>query len=158
MNWLKIIFVVVVLAVVISGTLLVRSFLDPAERNKQLVKEAISAVLETDGSQQDYSKYVARNLMAHVDDKTFDYQQWVAHVQTVKAATKSMRVAIKAMTAEGDIVNANFVIHVVKPDGSELDMQVLEMFWLHNGKIVYVDMFSRIISGDSADAGLISAS
>jgi hypothetical protein len=158
MHWLKIIIVIVVLVIVISGTLLVRSFLDPAERNKQLVKEAISAVLETDGSQQDYSKYVASNLTAHVDGKTFGYQQWVAHVQTVKAATKSMRVSYKAIAAERDIVSVNYVIHLVKPDGSELDLQVLEMFWLHNGKIVYVDMFSRVVSGNAADAGLISAS
>lgn len=158
MNFLKIIFVIVALAIVISATLVVRGFLDPVERNKQLVKEAISAVLETEGAQQDYSKYVASNLMAHVDGKTFDYQQWVAHVQTVKAATKSMRVSYKAIAAERDIVSVNYMIHLVKSDGGELDLQVLEMFWLHNGKIVYVDMFSRVVSGDTADAGLISAS
>lgn len=158
MHWLKRIVVIIVLAAVVSGTLLVQHLLDPAEHNKQLVKAAIVAVLETDASQQDYSKYVASNLMAHIDGKTFDYQQWTTHVQSVKAATKTMRASFKAMTAEHDIVSANYVIHLVKPDGSELDMQVLEMFWLHNDKIVYVDMFSHVINGNEEDAGIISAS
>lgn len=158
MSWSKIILAIALLVIVVGATLLVQHCLNPVEHNKRLVKEAISAVLETEGAQQDYSKYVASNLSAHVDGKTFDYQQWVAHMQTVKAATKSMRVSYKAMAAERDIVSVNYVIHLVKPDGSELDLQVLEMFWLHNGKIVYVDMFSRVVNGNAADAGLISAS
>ena len=119
-----------------------------SEQSKQLVKDAVSYALENMDPAMDYSKYVSPDFINLIDGNRFTYPQWVEHQKHIKKMVKSMRPTFDLLVAEGDQVAAIFRIHIVKKDGSELEVKDMGFFKIKNHKFVYVEELTRLVSGD----------
>ena len=125
-----------------------------AEKSKQLVKDAVIYALENMDPNMDYSKYVSKNFINHVDDNVFNFNEWVKHQKDIKAIVKSMKPTFDLLVAEKDYVAAIYRIHIIKKDGSELDVKDMGFFKIKNHTIVYVDELTRLINGNKEDSNI----
>lgn len=116
---------------------------------KQFVKTAVIYALEN--RNPDYSKYVSKDFVNYVDKNTFNYQQWVQHQKNIKKIVKSMHPTFIRMVAEGNNVAAVYMIHLVKNDGSTLDVKDMGVFVIKNNKVVLVDELTHLMQGNEAD-------
>lgn len=124
------------------------------EAAKQLVKDAVIYALENRDPNMDYSKYVSKDFVNPIDGNTFNYEQWVAHQKNIKAMVKSMKPTFDLMVAEGNYVAAIFRIHLIKNDGTELEVKDMGFFEIKDHKIVSVKELTRLISGPEADKNI----
>lgn len=127
--------------------------LSPQEA-KQFVKDAVIYALETMDPKMDYSKYVSKEFVNLIDDNKFNYEQWVTHQKNIKAMMKSMKPTFDLMVAEGNQVAAIFRIHLIKKDGTELEVKDMGFFKIKNHKIVYVEELTRLIKGNEKDKNI----
>lgn len=121
---------------------------------KQFVKDAVNYVLDNMDPNMDYSKYVSKDFVNPIDGNKFNYEQWVAHQKHIKSSLKSMKATFDLMVAEGNHVAAIFRVHLIKKDGSELEVKDMGFFEIKNHKIVYVEELTRLIKGNEADKNI----
>jgi hypothetical protein len=131
-----------------------QNFQNPPEDSKQFVKTAVIYALETRDPNMDYSKYVSKNFINHVDSNTFDFKQWVTHQKNIKSLIKSIKPDFKYMVSDGTNVAAVYFIHLIKNDGSELDVKDIAYFRIKDHKIIYVDELTHLITGNQADKNI----
>jgi ketosteroid isomerase-like protein len=124
------------------------------EESKQFVKIAVVYALENMDPNMDYSKYVSKDFINPIDGEVFNYGQWVAHQKHIKELVKSMKPTFDLMIAEGDHVAAIFHVHLIKKDGSELNVKDMAFFKIKNHKIVYVEELTRLINGSEKDKNI----
>jgi hypothetical protein len=121
---------------------------------KQFVKHAVNYALENMDPNMDYSKYVSKDFINLIDGNKFDYEQWVVHQKHIKSSLKSMKATFDSMVAESNHVAAIFRVHLIKKDGSELEVKDMGFFKIKNHKIVYVEELTRLIKGNEADKNI----
>ena len=102
----------------------------------------------------DYSRYVSKDFVNPIDGNQFNYEQWVAHQKNIKAMVKSMKPTFDLMVAEDNHVAAIYRIHIVKKDGSELEVKDMGFFEIKNRKIVYVEELTRLLKGNEKDKNI----
>jgi ABC-type antimicrobial peptide transport system ATPase subunit len=83
---------------------------------KQLVKTAVTYVLENPNPDMDYSKYVSKDFINPIDGNTFNYDQWVTHQKNIKNMLKSMKPTFNFMMTEGNNIFAIYHIKLIKKD------------------------------------------
>jgi hypothetical protein len=125
-----------------------------SEEAKQLVKDAVVYALENKDPNMDYGKYVSRDFINKVDDKTFNFDQWVTHQKNIKTLVQSMKPTFVTLVAENNIVAVTYFIHLIKKDGSELDVKDMGFFVIKNHKIIYVEELTRLINGAEKDKNI----
>lgn len=125
-----------------------------SEQAKQFVKNAVVYALENMDPNMDYSKYVSKDFINPIDGETFNYDQWVTHQKHIKELVKSMKPTFDLMIAEGDYVATIFHVHLIKKDGSELNVKDMAFFKIKNHKIVYVEELTRLINGSEQDKNI----
>lgn len=123
-------------------------------QEKQLVKNAVIYALENMDPHMDYSKYVSKNFINPIDGQIFNYEQWVSHQKHIKKLVKSMKPHFDLMVAEGNNVAAIFRVHLIKKDGSELEVKDMAFFKIKNHKIIYVEELTRLIQGGEKDKNI----
>lgn len=124
------------------------------EEAKQFVKNAVIYALENKDPNMDYSKYVSKDFINPIDGNTFNYQQWVTHQKHIKSLVKSMKPTFDLMVAEGNHVAAIFRVHLIKNDGTELEVKDMGFFKIKDHKIVYVEELTRLIKGAQKDKNI----
>src|SRR3990167_5353038 len=121
---------------------------------KQFVKTAVSYALENMSPDMDYSKYVSKDFINPIDGNTFNYEQWVTHQKHIKEMVKSMKPTFDVMVAEGNNVAAIFRVHLVKKDGTELEVEDMGFFKIKDHKIVYVKELTRLLKGPEGEKNI----
>lgn len=89
-----------------------------------------------------------------VDGNLLNYEQFVAHMATLKTLTRAMTIDIKTIANSGDDVLTHHYARITKQDGQTSLIEVFAHFQLREGKIVRCDELTRLLTGDPADADL----
>jgi hypothetical protein len=100
---------------------------------------------------QDYTKYISTSYIEHIDGKVFNFQQWLHHMSGIKDLMKSYTLTFDEIIAEGDQLAASYVVHATKKDGSKLDIRIIAIFKIKDGKMVYCDELTHVINGAATD-------
>lgn len=119
--------------------------------NKELVKKAIIYAIENRDPNLDYSKYISKDYVQHVDGKTFNFAQYVQHMEHIKNILKSMSVFFQDIIAEGNKVVTVHIVKGTKEDGTEMAAKVIALFTVKDGKIVSCDELTHMIKGQEED-------
>lgn len=125
-----------------------------SQEAKQFVKDAVIYALENMDTNMDYSKYVSKNFVNPIDGNKFNYEQWVTHQKNIKKMVKSMKPTFDLLVAEGNHVAAIFRVHIIKKDGSELEVKDMAFFKIEDHKIIYVEELTRLIRGNEKDQNI----
>ncbi|ACU60851.1 nuclear transport factor 2 family protein [Chitinophaga pinensis] len=125
---------------------------------KALVKEAFSKVLiDPVFNEEMIARYFGLSYRQFVDGKELNYAQFVAHMAMVKQRTTRLEFLYNTVIEEGNIVFTNHVVTATKPDGTVARTHLIAEFHIADGKIVYCNELSRLLSGEEGDRDLGSA-
>jgi hypothetical protein len=102
----------------------------------------------------DYSKYISKDYIEHIDGQTFNYQQWLHHMLSIKNMMKAYNLSFDEIVVEGDQIATSYVVHATKKDGSKLDIRIIAIFKIKNGKMVYCDELTHLLNGPASEKNL----
>lgn len=123
--------------------------------NKQLVKQALAAVLGNDiGSLSVIEQFFSKEYIQIVDGKKIDFDEFVTHLQVLKEATQSISVTIKSIAEGEGCVHTHHIAKAIKHDNSVSEFEVFACFNIANGKIVRCEELTRMIQGTKSDNNL----
>jgi len=88
------------------------------------------------------------------DGKILSYSKFLAHLKTLKMATKSMRFEVLDAAYTGDTLADRHLVHIVKANGATMDFEVLAFFRIKDGKFYALNEHSRVINGGDGDSNL----
>src|SRR5579862_8411692 len=92
---------------------------------KKFIRETFMSVLENmNATEEIYSKYFSKDYIQYVNGKTLNYNDFVAHMKTLKAVMKSIKVSFKHIIVEDDKVVTIHLIDGIKKDGGIIEAQV----------------------------------
>lgn len=125
-----------------------------SDESKQFVKNAVIYALENTNPNMDYSKFVSKNFVNHIDGNKFNYEQWVTHQKNIKKIVKSMKPTFNLLIAEDNNVAAIYYIKIEKNDGSELEVKDMAFFKIKDHKIIYCEELTRLTQGNQLDKNI----
>ena len=99
----------------------------------------------------DYTKYMSTDYVEHIDGKVFNFPQWLHHMSGLKEMMKSYSLTFDEVLAEGDKIAASYVVHATKKDGSKLEIRIIAIFKIKNGKMIYCDELTHVLNGEKKD-------
>jgi hypothetical protein len=102
----------------------------------------------------DYTKYISTDYVEQIDGETFNFQQWLHHMNGIRGMMKSYQLSFNEIVAEGDQIAASYDVHAVKKDGTTLDIRIIAIFTVKNGKMVACDELTHMMSGPQTDQNL----
>jgi hypothetical protein len=99
----------------------------------------------------DYTKYMSTDYVEHIDGKVFNFKQWLHHMNGLKDLMQSYTLTFDEIVAEGEQIATSYVVHATKKDGSKLDIRIIAIFKIKDGKIIYCDELTHVINGNQGD-------
>lgn len=126
-----------------------------SDETKIFVKEIFKNTIENmDATEETYAQYFSQDYVQHVDGKTLNYTDFVAHMKAQKNVIKSAKVTFKHIITEGDTVATVHIVNGIKKDGSIIEAQVNALFKIKNKKVVLCDELTHLIKGEKSDRDL----
>lgn len=104
-----------------------------------------------DMNTKDYTKYMSVNYIEHIDGKTFNFKQWLHHMNGLKNLMKSYELTFDQIVVEGDQIATNYVVHATKKDGSKLNIRIIAIFKIKDEKMLTCDELTHVINGAPKD-------
>lgn len=99
----------------------------------------------------DYTKYMSTDYVEHIDGKVFNFTQWLHHMNGLKGIMKSYTLTFDEIVAEKDQIATSYVVHATKKDGNTLDIRIIAIFKIKDGKMIYCDELTHVINGLPSD-------
>lgn len=125
------------------------------EDRKKYIRTMFAEVLENqNASIETYEKYFAKDYIQHVDGKTINYAQFVAHMTALKSSVQNIRVDFKRIIAENNNIISIHHVHATKQDGNQIEAKVIAHFQLRDDKIILCDELTHLLKGEHADKDL----
>src|SRR5262245_13028 len=125
---------------------------------KQFVIDAVIYALESRDPNMDYGRYVSKNFINTIDDKRFNFEQWIQHIKNIKSVVQSMKPTFDCVVSDGKNVFASYHVKSVKNDGSEIIVKDLGHFIIEDREIIYCDELTKLIQGGDEDQDFASLS
>lgn len=123
--------------------------------NTHCVLEALQSVTADPAhSQQQIPRWFSPDYQQQVDGNRLNYEQFIAHMATLKTITRSMTLHVDAIAANGNSVLTHHRVGVIKQNGESSQIEVFAHFQLREGRIIRCDELTRLLAGDPADAAL----
>ncbi len=118
--------------------------------NKNVIRDLFINLFENKSfKMEDLGNFIAPDYVQYVDGKTFNYKQFVEHINTLRLMIETCRVEFKTLVCEGDIVFSNHTVDIELTDGRKAKTQVIAEFHLREGKLYYCDELTHLIEGAS---------
>lgn len=97
----------------------------------------------------------AKSYIQHVDGKTLNYDDYVAHHIKLKQTVSDIQVEFDHMVAKGNKVATVHRARATKKDGSVIKVKVNALFEFNDdGKLILCDELTHLIEGDEDDRDL----
>jgi len=129
----------------------------PDEAN-QFVIDAVIYALENRDPGMDYGRYVSADFINTIDDKRFDFEQWVQHLKSIKSVVRSMKPTFDCVVSDGKNVFASYYVKSVKNDGGEIIVKDLAHFVVEDRQVIFCDELTKLIQGGDEDQNFASMS
>jgi hypothetical protein len=126
------------------------------DESKQWIQQALHYGF--DMNTKDYTKYMSTNYIEHIDGKTFNFKQWLHHMNGLKAMMKSYTLTFDEIVAEGDQIATSYVVHATKKDNSKLAIRINAIFKIKNHKMIYCNELTHLLKGSEAEKDIASQS
>ena len=122
------------------------------EQSKQWIQQALHYGFAMDTT--DYSKYMSNQYIEHIDGQTVNYQHWLHHMLDLKNMMNSYSLSFDEIVAEDNQIATSYVVHATKKDGTKLDIRIIAIFKIQNGKMIYCDELTHLLNGPTSEKNL----
>jgi ketosteroid isomerase-like protein len=127
----------------------------PQEDPKAVVMNCFKTLIENQNwTKADYDKYISKDYIQIADGKSLNYDQDLAHLETLRKDCKSIKIVFHDMVAQGNKVATRHTAHAVKKDGSLVEANVMAIFEVKDGKLIRCNELTQIVKGTKEDADL----
>jgi hypothetical protein len=118
---------------------------------KKVIENSFMVSTDMNATKADYARYHTKDYIQHVDGKVLNYDEYVAHREALKKTVKSAKIFFNDMIIEGNKVVTRHTAYVTKKDNKKIELQVIAIFEIKDGKIVKCDELTHLIKGERAD-------
>jgi predicted SnoaL-like aldol condensation-catalyzing enzyme len=120
--------------------------------SKKIIQNVFTNILENPKADTKLiSKYFSDDYVQHVDGKTFEFDNFVKHIQTLKETIKDIFITVNTIIEENNIVFTNHEVKNTLPNGRKNKIKVIAEFRLKDGKIYRCDELTHMIEGHVED-------
>ena len=131
--------------------------MDQTEKNKQLVKEALTKMignLQCDPAT--IGRYFSSDYIQYVDKKVLDLHGLISHMGQLPERFQSMKVTFIALISEGNNVFSSHIVDVLSRDGVRHVMHSMAFFRVKDNMINHCTELTRFIENPVEDKMLQS--
>ncbi len=119
---------------------------------KKLVQKIFKECVENmKATEPLYAQYFSKEYIQHVDGKTLNYADFVAHMKAQKQALKSIKIVFHEMIAEGNKVATSHTAYATRKDNKKIEAQIVSLFEFKDGKLVLCTELTRLEKGEESD-------
>lgn len=124
------------------------------ETNKELVKKSFD-IFDDSNVEESVAKYHDKSYVQLADGNKLDYNDLVAHVKALKnSISGKVDIEFHDIIAEGDTVCTVHKAKAKKNSGETVEIKVIALHKIKDGKIVLTDELTYVEKGASEDAVL----
>ncbi|MDP1724590.1 MAG: nuclear transport factor 2 family protein [Alphaproteobacteria bacterium] len=136
----------------ISFSLISTTNASSSESPKDIVKNCFRDIIQAEKwDKPTYDKYFSEDYVQIADGKTLNYTQSQEHVKTLKRDYKSIKIVFHEIVTENNKVATRHTGHVIKNDNSQIEVDVMAIFEIKDGKIIACRELTRLVKGNKAD-------
>ena len=122
---------------------------------KTRLKKAFAAVFEApDFNIEVIKKYFHLNYVQYVDGKTLNFEQFIKHIEMLKAFIADIKIKFVHLVAEGNVVCSVHYAEGIKKNGGRIKAKVIALFKFEDKKIIFCEELTSLIEGDESDRNL----
>ncbi|OBU01982.1 hypothetical protein [Morganella psychrotolerans] len=124
-------------------------------KNAEFVTRALTDVLGKHiGDEVLVDTYFSRKYVQVVNGQTIQFPEFLAHLNALKMATRSIVIEIKSIAQGEQCVHTQHIAKAEKITGELVAFEVFACFHLADGKIIRCEEVTRQLSGDESDSDL----
>ncbi len=121
---------------------------------KEVIENSFRASTDMKATEEDYARYHSTDYIQHVDGKILDYNEYVQHRNNVKKTLKSVKVVFHDIIIEKNKIVTRHTAYAVKNDDIEIELQVIAIFEIKDGKIISCNELTHLAKGERPDRDL----
>lgn len=121
---------------------------------KQVIENSFKVATDMNATEADYARYHSKDYIQHVDGKELNYDGFVAHMAALKKSLKSVKVVFHDIVIKGNKVVTRHTAYAVKKDNIEIELQLIAIMEIKEGKIVKCHEFTHLSKGAKEDRDL----
>jgi ketosteroid isomerase-like protein len=121
---------------------------------KKIILDDFKTVADMNASEADYGKHVSKDYVQKVNGETMDYQGFIDHMIALKKTVKSIRITFHEILEDGNKVVTRHTAQGVKNDNTMVEMDLIAIFEIKDGKIVSCHELTHMIKGSQKDRDL----
>lgn len=129
-----------------------RSNLASEDHNVEILMQAFQkGLMNMSSTRADFDPYYSKEYVQHVDGKTLNYEEFLAHMADLHKSLSSLEIEFLDIVTQGDKVATRHLAHGIKKDGREIEVLVVAVFGFKNGKLVSCDELTHMVRGAKED-------
>ena len=118
---------------------------------KKVIENNFKVSTNLKATEEDFARYHSKDYIQHVDGKVLNYEEYVVHRKALQKTLKSVKVVFHDLIIKGDKVVTRHTAHAVKKDNKEIELQVIAIFEVKDGKIVSCHELTHLAKGERPD-------
>ena len=119
---------------------------------KKLIQKIFKETVENiQATELLYTQYFSKEYTQCVDGVSLNYEAFVAHMKMQKEALKSLKIVFHEMIAEGGKVATFNTVYATRKDAKKVEVQVIALFELRDGKVISCNELTRLVKGEESD-------
>lgn len=120
---------------------------------KAMVLQVFQELIESPNwIRADYDRLISKDYIQVVDGNILNYDQVLKHLEVFKDTYKSITVVFHDIVVQGNKIATRHTAHAVKKDGSEIEVYVMAIYEVKDGKLFRLDELTQIKKGSQEDA------
>lgn len=122
---------------------------------KKIFEKVFTEFLESsEVNEKDIEKFFSKDYVQYADGKKLNYQEFVKHMHMLKKSLKYLKVNIKSIAQDNDVIFTNHLIYGETKDKKMFSVEVIAEFRIKDEKIYYCNELTHMIEGDDEDRDL----
>ncbi len=123
--------------------------------DKQTFKKAFTELLESsEVNEKDIEKFFSKDYVQYADGKKLNYHEFIKHMHTLKKSLTYLKVSMKSIAQENDIIFTNHLISGETKDKKTFSGEVIAEFRISNNQIYYCNELTHMIEGEDENRDL----
>ncbi len=121
---------------------------------KKIILNVFKIMTDINATEADYTKHVSKDYIQRVNGEVLDYNGFVDHMKALKRTIKSIKITFHDLIEERNKVVTRHTARGIKNDNSIVEMDLIAIFEIKDGKIISCNELTHMINGSKADRDL----
>lgn len=121
---------------------------------KKVIENNFKVSTNLEATEADFARYHSKDYIQYVDGKVLNYENYVTHRKALQKTIKSLKVVFHDLIIQGNKVVTRHTAYGVKKDNKEIELQVIAIFEIQDGKIISCHELTHLAKGERPDRDL----